>query len=113
MPVDGLEIGIRTRHLNEIVNRAIERPLAADAEVGGRRGDQRLGVRQDKPLGNRRRGCGHPVGQALALVGVKHREPFEERDRPRLIAIALGSNVARPSYTRTISPVPAGASASG
>ena len=69
---------------------AVEGALAADAEVSAGGGDQRLGVRQDEPLGNRR-GSGHqPFRQVLALVGVEHRESFEERDRVGLVSVALG-----------------------
>ena len=58
VPIDGLEIGLGPRHLDEIVDGAVEGALAANAEVSAGRGDQRLGVRQDEPLGNRRGSAG-------------------------------------------------------
>ena len=45
VPIDRLEIGLGARHLDEIVVRAVEGALAADAEVGAGSSDQRLGVR--------------------------------------------------------------------
>src|SRR5258708_29939212 len=39
VPIDGLEIGVGARDLNEIVNGAVECPLAADAKVCGRCGN--------------------------------------------------------------------------
>ena len=68
VPVDRLEIGVGPRHLDEIVGRAVEGAVAADAEVGAGRGDQRLGVGQDKPLGNRRR-CGDQIRRAGSRIG--------------------------------------------
>ena len=44
VPVDRLEIGCRRRHLHEIARRAVEGPVAADAEIDAGRRDQRLGL---------------------------------------------------------------------
>ena len=48
VPVDRLEISRRRRHLDEIGARHIEGAIAADAEIGAGRADQRLGLRQDR-----------------------------------------------------------------
>ena len=85
VPIDRLEIGVRPGHLHVILRGAVEGPVAADAEIGAGRGDQRLGLGQDQTLGHRRRG-GRPdlAGKALALIGVEHGKSLEERDRPGL-----------------------------
>jgi hypothetical protein len=57
MPVDGLEIGLWSRHVYEIMDGAVERALSANPEFYAGRADQRLGVRQDQPFGNRCRGA--------------------------------------------------------
>src|SRR5260370_22998387 len=90
MPVDGLEIGLRPRDLDEIVVGAVEGALAADAEVGAASGDQRLGMRQNEPFGNRCGSARQRLRQVLALVGVEHRESLEERNCIGLVSIALG-----------------------
>src|SRR5882672_10719370 len=89
VPVDWLKIGVRPRHLDEIMERAIEGAIAADAEVGAGRGNQRLGPRQNQTLGHRRRRADQPLGKILALIGVEDRESLEERDRTWLVAVAL------------------------
>ena len=48
VPVDRFEIGLRRRHLHEIVPRIVERPLATDPEIHAGCADQRLGLRQDE-----------------------------------------------------------------
>jgi hypothetical protein len=53
MPVDGLEIDLRPRHLYEIMDGAVERALSANPKFYAGRADQRLGVRQDEPFRNR------------------------------------------------------------
>ena len=85
VPVDRLEIGVGPRHLHVILRRAVEGAVAADAEIGAGRGDQRLGLGEDQTLGHRRR-RGRPdlAGKVLALIGVEHGESLEERDRPGL-----------------------------
>ena len=57
VPVDRFEIGVRPRDLDEIMVRAVEGAIAADAEVGAGRSDERLDLRQDHSLGN---WCGSP-----------------------------------------------------
>src|SRR5215471_13376292 len=81
VPVDGLEIRLRPRHLYEIMGSVVEGTVAADAEVGAGRGDQHLDVRQDESLGHRR-GSTRQLGREIfALVGVENREPLEKRNR--------------------------------
>ena len=90
VPVDRFEIGVRPRDLDEIMVGAVEGAIAADAEVGAGRNDERLGLRQDHSLGN---WCGSGrqfPRQIFALVGVEHREPLQEWDRDGLVSIALG-----------------------
>src|SRR5258707_6698198 len=89
VPIDRFEISLRPRDLDEIVNGAVEGTLAADAEVGAGRVDQRFGVRQDETLGNRRGNCRQPFRQVFALVGVEDREAFQERYRIRLVPAAV------------------------
>ena len=91
MPVHRLEIGLRRGHLDEVADDRIERAVAADPDVGATGPEQRLGLGQDEAVGNRRcRGCDR-VGQAFALIGVEHREAFEERDGARRVAVAVGA----------------------
>jgi hypothetical protein len=89
VPVDGLEIGLRPRDLNEIMDGAVEGAIAANAEVGAGRGDQCFGVRQDESFGNRCRSARQFRREMLALVGVEHGEVLEERNRVRLVTVAL------------------------
>ena len=89
VPVDRLEISVGPRHLNVVLGRTVEGAIATHAEVGAGRGDQRLGLGQDQPLGHGRRDGDQPVGKVLALIGVEHRESFEERDRAGLVTVAL------------------------
>src|SRR5580693_1680119 len=88
MPVDRLEIGVGPRHLNVVVGGAVEGEIATHAEVGAGRGDQRLGLGQDQPVGHGLRG-GDQSGEVLTLISVEDRESFEERDRAGLVAVAL------------------------
>ena len=90
VPVDRLEIGVGPRHLDVVVGRAVEGAVAADAEIGAGRADQGLGLGQDQALGHGRRRGDQPVGKVLALIRVEHREPLEERDGARLVAVAFG-----------------------
>ena len=48
VPIDRLEIGLRRRHLYEVVRRAVEGARAADAKIRAGGGDQRLGLRLDQ-----------------------------------------------------------------
>src|SRR5882672_5873736 len=89
MPVDRLKIGVRSRHLDVVVGWAVEGAVAADAEVSAGPGDQCLGLRQDQPVCDRRRYGYQALGEVFALVRVEDREPLEERDCARLIAIAF------------------------
>jgi hypothetical protein len=45
MPVDRLEISRGRRHLNEIAARDVEGAIAANAQIGVGRADQRFGLR--------------------------------------------------------------------
>ena len=64
VPIDRLEIGLRRRHLHEIVRRAVEGARAADAEIDAGRGDQRFGLRLDQARRERRRDRMRFLGQA-------------------------------------------------
>ena len=89
MPVDGLEIDLRPRHLYEIMDGAVERALSANPKFYAGRADQRLGVRQDEPFGNRC-GSGRQFRREIfALVGVEHREAFQKGNCAGLVSIAV------------------------
>jgi hypothetical protein len=78
--INWLEECGRRRHLDEIFARHIERAVAADADVGAGRADQRLGLRQDQMFVDRlrrRRDFGRKI---RALIRVKDGESFKERD---------------------------------
>ena len=84
--IDRLEEGRRRGHLDGVGARDIEGAVAADADIGAGRADQRLGLRQDQVVGQRfrrRRDRGRDI---LALVGIKDREALEERDRVGFVA---------------------------
>ena len=86
VPVDRLEKRRGRRHLDVVGARDVEGAVAADADIGAGRADQRLGLRQDQVFGERlrrRRDVGRKI---LALVGVEDREALEKRDRFRLVA---------------------------
>src|SRR3546814_1036848 len=68
-----------------------EGALAAEAEVGAGRGNQRFGCRPDEPFGHGRRRGGDPVRQSLALVGREDGVAFEEGDRTRLTTVLAGA----------------------
>jgi hypothetical protein len=93
VPIDGLEIRLRPRHLYEIVRWAVEGAITAHAKVRAGRGDQRIGVGQDEAVTVRHRcgSAGHFRRGVLALIGVEHRKPLEKWDRVRFIAVALGA----------------------
>jgi hypothetical protein len=86
MPVDRLEVARRRRHLDKILARHIKGTVAADANVGAGRADQRLGLRQDEVFARRHRRRRQIFRQILALVGVEHREALQKRDRFGLVA---------------------------
>ena len=93
VPVDGLEIRLRPRHLYEIMDSVVEGTVAANAEVSTRPGDQRLGVRQYQSLGTRCGGARQCGREIFALVGVENREPLEKRNRIGLVSVAFGAPV--------------------
>jgi cell division GTPase FtsZ len=89
----------RRRHLDVVRARHVEGAIAADADIGAGRADQRLGLRQDQVFGNgrwRRREVGRKI---VALGGVEDREALEERNRFRLVA---GFGGARGGMSRSM-----------
>src|ERR1700682_4860014 len=89
VPIDWLEIRVGPRDLHIIVGRTVEGAIAADAEIGAGRGDQRFGFRQDQTVWHRRGRGYETLGKVLALIGIEDREAFEERDRTGFIPIAF------------------------
>jgi hypothetical protein len=85
----GVASCLRPRHLYEINDGVVEGAIAADAEIRARRGDQRLGVRQDKSLGNRCGSARQFRRQIFALVRIEHGEPLEEWHRVGLVSVPL------------------------
>ena len=84
--IDRLKERGRRGDLDVIGARDVEGAVAADADIGAGRADQRLGLRQDQVFGQRfgrRRDLGRYI---RALVGIKDREALEERDRVGLVA---------------------------
>jgi hypothetical protein len=80
VPVDGLEVRLRRRHLHIIVHRHIEGTLATDAKVDSCGSDQRLDLGLDQAW-FRGRHRGHEVlGQTFTLRKVEDGESFEEID---------------------------------
>ena len=79
MPVDGLEESRGWRHLDVIGDRHIKGAIAADADVGAGRADQRLGLRQDQVFRQRFRRRRDLNRKIFALVGIKDREALEKR----------------------------------
>ena len=73
MPIDRLEIRVRTRHLDVIVARNIEGAVAADAEIGAGGGNQCLRLWQDQALGYGRRSGREIGGEIVALVTAAQR----------------------------------------
>src|SRR6266851_2782157 len=86
VPIDRLEISRRRRDLDVVGARDVEGAVAADAEIGAGRADQRLGLRQDQIFAKRRRRRRYVRWEILALVGVEDREAFEERNSFGFIA---------------------------
>ena len=84
--INRLEERRRRRHLDVIVARDVEGAVAADADIGAGRADQRLGLRQDQIFGERFRQRRDVGGKILALVGIEDREALEERDRVGFVA---------------------------
>ena len=90
VPVDGLEKSRGRRDLDVIGARDIEGAVAADADIGAGSNDQRLGLRQDQVVGQRRRRR-HDLGRYIfALVGIKDREALKKRDGGGLVAGLCG-----------------------
>mgnify|MGYP001394182912 CR=1 FL=1 len=92
VPVGRVEEIIRPRHLHIIVRRRIEGRWTTDAEVGAGRLDQRLGMRQDQPLRDRRRRFADMCGKPIALLDREDGEVLEEGDAARwLAALYIGA----------------------
>ena len=91
VPVDRIEKGRGRRHLDVIGAWDIEGAVAADADIGAGSADQRLGLRQDQVVGQRRRRRRDLGRYILALVGIKDREALEKRDRVGLVAGFCGT----------------------
>jgi hypothetical protein len=96
--IDRLEKRRGRWHLDVVFARDIEGAVAADADIGAGRADQRLGLRQDQVFGDRRRRRRDVGRKILALVGVENREALEERNRLRFVpgfggarALAVGN----------------------
>jgi hypothetical protein len=68
------------------MRRHVEGPVAANAEIDPRRGNQRLDARFDQARRHRRRGGRDIVGQVLALICVEDGEALQERDRLGVLA---------------------------
>ena len=86
VPVDRLEISRRRRHLHIVFGRHVEGTIAADPEIDAGRLDQCFDNRLDH-AGRRQRRCnGDLHRQIVALVGVEHREAFQERNGLRFVA---------------------------
>ena len=91
MPVDRLEEGLRRGHADVVAGHIVVGLVAADADVGARRADQLLDLRQDQAGVDRGRRRGDAVGQSLALLDVEDGEALEERDCPRFLAPLMGA----------------------
>jgi hypothetical protein len=86
VPVNWLVEGLRRGHADVVAGHIVVGLVAADAEVGPRRPDQFLYLRQDQAgvnQGLRRRNA---VGQPRALLDVEDGEALEERDAARFDA---------------------------
>ena len=84
--INRLEEGRGRRHLDVVGAGHVISAVAADANVGAGRADQRLGLRQDEVFARRHRRRRQIFRQILALVGVEHREALQKRDRFGLVA---------------------------
>ncbi len=81
VPINRLEIGLRRRHLNIVVQDIEIGASAADAEVDAGRPDERLSFRLDQ-AGRRRWHDGLDLlGEIFALSRVEDNEALEERYR--------------------------------
>jgi hypothetical protein len=86
VPVNRLEIGRGRRHLDVVFAGDVEGAVAANAQIGAGRADQRLGLRQDQVFGDRLRRRRYIRRKILALVAIEDRELLEERDRFGFVA---------------------------
>jgi len=80
VPVDGLEIGLRWWHLHKIMRRAVEGSIATDPKIDACCADQGFDLWFDQAGRWRRGDRGDVFRQAVALVGIEHREALEEGD---------------------------------
>ena len=74
------------RHLHIVERGGVKGLRPADAELGTARGNQRLGGIVRLAFGKRHRRDGEPLGQAVALRDIEHREALEERNRANRVA---------------------------
>ena len=84
--INRLKEGRGRRHLDVVGAGDVEGAVAADADIGAGRTDQRLGLRQDQVFGERFRRWRDRGRKILALVGIKDREAFEEWDGVGFVA---------------------------
>ena len=84
--INRLKEGRGRRHLDVVGAGDVEGAVAADADIGAGRTDQRLGLRQDQVFGERFRRRRDRGRKILALVGIKDREAFEEWDGVGFVA---------------------------
>src|SRR5579864_6680930 len=89
VPIYWFEICLRRRDANKVIQNVVIRAITTNAEFYAGRADQRLGMRQDKPFGNRCRVARQFGREIFALVGVEYRKPFEEGNGVGLVSIAL------------------------
>jgi len=86
------------RYLDEIGGGYIEGALAADADIGLGRRDQRFGRGDEVALGADRRAGKEMVRQTIALRDVEDGEALEERDGFRLVAVLAGARQFIPRH---------------
>src|SRR5580704_13022706 len=89
MPIYGLEICFRRRHLHIVRARRIECLIAADPKIDAGRADEGIDFGQDEIGANRRRRDGKRFRQILTLLAIENREALEEGDRTGFIPIAF------------------------
>jgi hypothetical protein len=83
VPIYRLEIGLWRWHLNVIRHGPVEGTIAADAEVGARRLDQRLNLGLDQPWLCRRRSCREVARQTVTLRDIEDGKALQERNPAR------------------------------
>jgi hypothetical protein len=94
VPVDRFKISRGRRHLDEVFARDVEGAVAANAQIGAGRADQRRGLRQDQAFGDRRRRRRDVGRKILALVGVEDGEDLRN-------GMASGSSPASAARVRS------------